>query len=320
MSNGKIKRRIYAPSYYDEFKCTADSCRHSCCVDWEICIDSDTYEKYREIKSIISTVRESEDGPYFELCENGKCPHLNEDGLCDIILSYGEEYLSEICRNHPRFFNHVSAERTEAGLGIVCEEACRLILENDTPFQLTETDEFDEAESIGEATVYDPMPERDRIISMIESDGTFDEKIAEIKKEYGIPDLHTHEEWIDRFLSLEVLDPDWERDLRDIKGKHDHTDMKKSRIYDKYYCRLITYFVYRHVSVADSRENLCARLAFAVLSVRMIRLLFEEGVDSAVDTEHVPEMLIDWTRRYSAEIEYSEDNTDELIFMLESVI
>ena len=28
--------KLYAPKYYNEFKCIADKCTHSCCVGWEI--------------------------------------------------------------------------------------------------------------------------------------------------------------------------------------------------------------------------------------------------------------------------------------------
>ena len=41
--------RVFYPSYYEKFKCIADRCTHSCCVGWEISVDSDTREKYSEI-------------------------------------------------------------------------------------------------------------------------------------------------------------------------------------------------------------------------------------------------------------------------------
>ena len=27
---------VTVPSYYKDFKCIADKCRHSCCIGWEI--------------------------------------------------------------------------------------------------------------------------------------------------------------------------------------------------------------------------------------------------------------------------------------------
>ena len=41
---------IFFPSYYKDFKCIADKCRHSCCVGWEIDVDDATMEKYKLIE------------------------------------------------------------------------------------------------------------------------------------------------------------------------------------------------------------------------------------------------------------------------------
>ena len=41
---------VYAePDFYGKFKCTAEKCRHSCCIGWEIDIDDD--------KSIVKAVK-----------------------------------------------------------------------------------------------------------------------------------------------------------------------------------------------------------------------------------------------------------------------
>ena len=334
MIDDKTEGGIYAPCYYNEFKCLAAGCRHSCCIGWEICIDDQTYEKYRQCADILGTVKEGEDGVCFALGENGRCPHLNNAGLCNIILSHGEDYLSEICRNHPRFFNYISNNRIEAGLGIVCEEACRLILENDKPFSLLKTAELDnELSCIGDtddiylyepgldrSDCFDPLPLRDRIVSQIESDGSFDKKLAALKAEYKLPDPYPPDIWLDRFLSLEILEPAWERDLSAMKGRFLQKSHENNDNYDRFYKRLLTYFVYRHVSAADTLDSLCSRAAFCILSAEAIRSLFEASLtgESRAESEKVPEKLIDWARRYSAEIEYSEDNTAELIFAFES--
>ena len=64
--------------------------------------------------------------------------------------------------------------------------------------------------------------------------------------------------------------------------------------------------------LSDSHCNLRARIAFSILSVRIIKYLFERS--ERCDTQ----TLISLARLYSSEIEYSEDNTAELIFELES--
>ncbi len=319
MTNSKNETGLFAPSYYKEFHCISDRCRHSCCVDWEICIDNDTYKKYMDMNDISPTVTNDGDCACFALREDGRCPHLGDNGLCRIIISYGEEFLSEICREHPRFYNRISSGRTEAGLGIVCEEACRLILESETPFSLFKTENATPMAD-NSNTDFDAITPRDRIISLIEGAGKFEQKLATLKSEFKLPELHTAGNRLDRLLALEILDEAWENDLNAMHGRLAKQGCKPSSKFGSFYERLLVYFVYRHVSVAQSEQNLRARLAFCIFSVETISLLFEGSINAPIplDTKKAPESLIDWARRYSAEIEYSEDNTDELIFMFES--
>ncbi len=309
-----FKKTIYAPNYYTDFKCIADKCRHSCCIDWEICIDADTCAKYEKMSDICDTTVECEDGRCFALCSDGRCPHLNDKGLCNIIINHGEKYLSEICKNHPRFFNCIDGERVEAGLGIVCEEACRMILENENPFSLSAVEEFYDGDFDIYESDFDPIPQRNHIISYLESERNFNEKIASIKREFGIPEKITRERWAERFLSLEILDADWKNELLSLKDTLFKYSDENADKYGKYYVRLLTYFVYRHVSTADRPLNFRARLGFAILSLDVVRSIFEFGKEQNLEN------LIDIARRYSSEIEYSEDNTEELIFAFESEI
>ena len=118
--------KLFAPSYYKNFKCIADKCRHSCCVDWEISVDGRSLERYRSSDislkgEILSEISETDDGSIFKMRSDGRCPFLNSDGLCRIIMECGEEYLCDICALHPRFYNYFSSH-AEVGLGMVCEE------------------------------------------------------------------------------------------------------------------------------------------------------------------------------------------------------
>ncbi|MBO2517663.1 MAG: hypothetical protein CW338_10445 [Clostridiales bacterium] len=130
---------IYVPDYYDEFRCTASACRHTCCAGWEIDIDEESLERYEKLQGQIgervraSISREGE--PHFRLTPEERCPLLNENGLCDLYTACGAESLCQICTDHPRFRNFFT-ERVEIGLGMVCEEAARLILSRPRPMTL----------------------------------------------------------------------------------------------------------------------------------------------------------------------------------------
>lgn len=144
--------KLYAPSYYPSFRCIAGACTHTCCQGWEVDIDEDSLKRfstYPEITCHIITVDAAGDtpdeAPHFRLLEDERCPFLNEDGLCRMILDHGEDMLCQICTDHPRFRSYW-ADRIETGLGMVCEEAARLILSQKEPMSLILIGENDEEE------------------------------------------------------------------------------------------------------------------------------------------------------------------------------
>lgn len=140
--------KVVTPDYYSLFKCTAGKCPDNCCIGWEIDVDEDTYDKYLNFggefgNRLRSNITTSEDGSRcFRLTPGERCPFLNENNLCDIILNAGENYLCSICENHPRFHNCFGNIR-ETGIGISCIEAAEIILskQDKTTFISENTDE-----------------------------------------------------------------------------------------------------------------------------------------------------------------------------------
>ena len=131
--------KTYAPSYYRNFRCTADRCRHTCCAGWDVDIDEETLNKYRamtgEFAGHLKKCIDFGKDPHFILTKDERCPMLNERNLCELILHEGEEALCQICRDHPRLRNFWTG-RIEVGLGMACEEAARLILTQKEPLRL----------------------------------------------------------------------------------------------------------------------------------------------------------------------------------------
>ena len=129
---------IYAPDYYPRFRCIAGQCRHTCCEGWEIDIDEESLRKYRAVpgpfgERLRACIADTD--PACFILDHDRCPLLNRDNLCDLILHCGEDFLCQICADHPRFRNFWSG-RIEIGLGLACEEAARLILSCDHPLRL----------------------------------------------------------------------------------------------------------------------------------------------------------------------------------------
>ena len=120
------------PSFADAFSCKAGECRHSCCKGWEIDIDDRSLSLYRQLlgawrERMNAAICEDETGAHFVLTAQDACPFLRQDGLCDLILAFGEDALCDICALHPRFYELIGPYEL-SGLGLSCEAVCELLL------------------------------------------------------------------------------------------------------------------------------------------------------------------------------------------------
>ena len=288
--------KLYAPKYYKDFVCIADRCKHSCCIGWEIDVDAVTMEKYRALSGDCGErIMESIDpleSPHFRLTAADRCPHLDGRGLCRIISSLGEGYLCDICREHPRFY-HVTARGREVGLGISCEEACRIILGSDGYREMTVIGE-DNEEADAE---FDSVAEREKVFSILsDSDIPYAERLCAIAKEYSAsPTRLTDVEWRSILDGLEYLDSG----ARVLFMSYS-SDVRTPKAAEKVLERALAYFIYRHASPAENAEEFRASIGFALFAERLLCSI------SSADN------IFDRARIISEEIEYSEENSDAL--------
>lgn len=303
----------YVPDYYKNFRCIADKCRHSCCIGWEIDIDTDTLAKYEAVggefgKRLRDGIKNENGTNCFILGEGERCPFLNQSGLCDIFSELGEEYLSQICTDHPRFRNFFS-DREELGLGLCCEAVCRIVLskKDKTVLEMIE-DDGEDFELYEDEKIL--LAFREKLFG-IAQDRNFDikkrcEKILELF-EIEFSDA-VISKCADLFAHMEIMDPKWQ----DITAQVDIFDGIKDfdPEFEVAFEQLLVYFLYRHLAEAEDLEDLAARSFFAVLSVYLINNIFEI-LRKENSTEHF-ELLCDICRMYSSEIEYCEENTEKL--------
>ncbi|MFI3312909.1 MAG: flagellin lysine-N-methylase, partial [Eubacteriales bacterium] len=142
--------RLIQPDFYDQFQCTASACSDTCCAGWGIVVDRETVAQYRQATgAIFGEVRQKlvDDGDdvVFAMEPDGRCPFLNQDNLCSLILAEGEDCLCQICTDHPRFFAWYG-DIEESGIGLCCEEGARLLLERDKPLTLLEREDETEGD------------------------------------------------------------------------------------------------------------------------------------------------------------------------------
>lgn len=160
--------KIIAPDYYKDFHCIADKCRHTCCEGWEVDIDEESLARFRACEDIAAHIDE-ENTPHFRLTDGERCPFLNENNLCNMILRHGEDMLCQICTDHPRFRSYWT-DRTEIGLGLVCEEAGKLILSRAEPMQLEVISDDGGSEKLSEDELW-LLELRDKLLMSIREEG-----------------------------------------------------------------------------------------------------------------------------------------------------
>jgi len=296
------------PDYYKDFQCIAGACRHSCCVGWEIDVDEDALARFDALDTpygrvVRERIYREGDTPHFRMGEGERCPFLQEDGLCEMILTLGEDALCQICADHPRFRNFF-AHRTEVGLGLCCEAAGALILKRETPMAL----EVWEDDGVQE----EPNGEEEALLSFREMlldiardrSCTLDERLTELLDTCAaaLPELSA-EEWARRFLTLERLDEGWTAALNALRGQtvFDRPALHEGH-WERAFEQALCYFLYRHLSAALEDGDVTSKAAFAVLSVKLLRALCAGKEDPELDE------LVEFARMYSGEVEYSEEN------------
>ena len=300
------------PDYYPAFRCIAEKCRHTCCAGWEIDIDEESLARYRRTEGDMGErlrrcISEGEE-PHFILEEGERCPFLNGKNLCDLILYAGEEFLCQICTDHPRFRTFLPG-RTEVGVGLCCEAAGALILGWDTPMTLMIE---------GEPEI--PHEEEAYLLSLRE-------ELFAVVRDRSLPLRERMEKllflcgsdrdtdpmgWADFYLALERLEESWTDTLQELKAMGNSRDEEAFFRYmtgrEREYENLLEYFLYRHFLAAYDDGDVAGKAAFAVLSTRMIIALGavyfkKHGSFSFEDQKEL-------CRRYSSEIEYSQENLD----------
>jgi lysine-N-methylase len=275
-------------------------------------------------------IRENGDGACFAMDAAGRCPLLDEKGLCRIISELGEGYLCDICREHPRFYEQIG-DRMEMGIGLCCEEACRLLFEEKDPITFITT-------SVGEMPDMIILPEsgmeiyrlRDEAFRLVQ-DRTLPLRVrmhrlldfgARVQKQLcgkaapaDLPydeEIPMAREALFRLMeTLEPYDDTWPETvqlLEDVSLEVNLDDI------DGGFENLMVYFLYRHFARGVLDGHLAARVKFCAVSVWFICLMNTHCLEST--GEFTPWDRIVCTKDYSKQVEYSAENMEDMLHAL----
>ena len=128
---------IYTPHFVQHFQCIGDRCEDNCCHSWTISIDKLTFRNYERhsdpaVKSLsklhIRKVKKSnEHWGEIQLDEQGACPFLDENRLCQIHSKAGADALIHTCKTYPRSSSRIG-NQLKKSLMLSCPEVCRQLL------------------------------------------------------------------------------------------------------------------------------------------------------------------------------------------------
>ena len=278
------------PKFYKNFLCKADKCKHSCCKGWEIDIDEETAGKYLAMTGelgaeIRQNIGKNEDSYFFKLTEDERCPFLQKNGLCKIILNIGEENICEICTMHPRFFTMLDDVEL-CGVGLSCEKTCELLLgdEKDLVFYIEDTEEevsFSEVLSVIGLNLPNEMQEFSLAVNAENIN-----KVLEI------------------MAKTEPIDENWSKELSimqdmdnvELKAK-EYLENSDKNILNKIY----QYILYRQLErlVDIDIEALINYAQYSILFIILHTMISKELGESV--------------RSWSEQIEYDTDNVDLIL-------
>ena len=314
--------RVTVPDYYENFRCLAGKCPHTCCEKWEVVIDEDSAAFYETVPGLLgeklrSALKEDKDGDLCFSLNGGRCPFLDDENLCEIHKTLGEEATSITCREHPRFTEDYGPFR-EVTLSASCPAANTLLLGSKAPLTF-HTFETEETEEEGDEWLTYLLPLRTRLLDILTDRSrplaarllSFlslalsaqacldDDRLEDMMhaEEAALPPAEgpLFPAALDFLASLEALDADWPALLKQA------VVAEKTPQPEALLERIATYFAFRYLLKAVNDGDLLSRAELVVFAVLVVERL--------APVCGIPEAL----RRFSAEIEHDDDNLDALL-------
>ena len=316
------------PDYYSDFRCLAGACPHTCCAKWEVVIDEETAQRYQELsgplgEKLRAVLRYDEDGDACFPLDGGRCPFLDGEGLCEIHRKLGEDATSITCREHPRFVEDYGPFR-EITLSASCPAANALLLGSREVLTFREREDGAPGEP-GDPWLSWLLPLRQRMLALAEDRSRpLKRRLREVldlasavqlcleaEREEGLPGLvggwqpgnstgavpgpGLFPEALSALLELEVLEPDWPGLLK--RAETAETAAVEETLLE----RAAVYFLFRYILKSVNDGDVLGRAEFCVLAVLTVeRLAAVCGLSEAL-------------RRFSCEIEHSEENLERLL-------
>lgn len=344
---------IRTPDYYSEFKCIAGNCTDTCCAGWQVDVDDRSYAYYKTVTgefgerlhSVMVDGKKGAEGQ-FRIRPDGRCPFLNDSGLCDLYTELGEDALCVTCDQYPRYTCEFGNLR-ETGIALSCKTAAELILGDDCApgFVVHEDKELFPALNNIDADLFNHLMKArehafeiilDRRYTITDRMGlllNYGEKLQKSVKNPRDMDKVTAQNDSGRYSGDEVkfYRHLWKLYLKQVIIKKEWPELAEKAekllynqnyitIKQKFYedCKpimyeyenILTYFVFRYFMKGVFDRDVLTKVKMAVISTLMII-----QCDMAVWAEKGCLTFgerVELAHLYSREVEHSEENFDNL--------
>lgn len=306
---------VVKPKYFDAFKCVADRCPDTCCAGWDVEIDGESAEKYKNETGSLKPffdkhLTTDEDGYIFSLVD-GCCPLLDENKLCRIQLAKGEDALCETCRLFPRYFDDYGDIR-ETGLGLGCPEAARILLSPETEVCLGSTvqskdkiynilsDKREEFFSILGNKQYDLKLKLSSVLFSVAEFQSSIDRVDWLGNDSAVP----FSDCIKVLEKMEFISEERKSFLLSLSDEK--AVYRNSEKYSEDIVRLFKYYLMRYMMTACFDLDLLTKVKYGIFACIITKRIYDS----------FPELSFDDRVRilysYSKEVEYSPVNLDIL--------
>ncbi len=308
--------KLIVPKYYKDFACRAGGCSDNCCIGWEIDIDEKTLLKYEKEggefgENLRKTIVKEGGISHFALCGE-RCPHLNSDNLCDLIIAKGHDYLCEICREHPRFYT-VLGDTVYGGVGLSCEAAAELILSENSIHEYITLETDGEREACDEQLLEILLKTRAKITEILT-----DRSLSIV---YIIKACITLAKEAQKEIDGEPVNPCNIKEITDIYSLFSDmeflsdelplllqkkAEIKLDKTVNNYLHNIFAYFVDRYLPKSAEDGYVLGKIAICAASFLALLHLF------SIKENLTFERALYLSKLYSKEVEYNEENIQRL--------
>ena len=333
--------RTEYPDYYSKFHCLAEACPDTCCKEWEVDVDEDTFYYYKVQEGTIGeklaqNLKEEGDCKYIPLREDGTCPFLTGEHLCELCSALGEEGMSQTCQEYPRYYMGIGSYE-QIDLSLSCMETGRLLFLRTTPIRYIRAEDEEEAwETLSpedEKRLTEILQIRDNLTAALQKDECQGEtckagdmqapadtvgakKMPEVPE---IPDILPDGQEDACLLKLlprmDVMNAEGGRIMAQLQEEYEVLREREAAFRESYgpllqqlFTKFAVYLVYRYTIDSFYEGSLDAEKRLWKRSLRLVLLMcihyeWKEGAFGAGS-------MIQMTHLFSRQIEHSDENVE----------